>query len=324
MKINRILIMILLLALIYPASAEIIQIQLPVTEDTKDFTFSDNNQIELVTTDTSNTISELKLSMRANLNNTSENRNAVITLGNNFTYIFLEKKYYYQIFGIDTPLRRHNLVQYLNYESRTVFNQTIDESDLYPAAIFLTITFDVGTANTTFNMQTTIITYREYTDKNYMGMPSPDILIQSTLPFDLTGTYINYYQKVEFQNKVKQLGGLARILYKALTLNGYFGDSDLIYSVVSIIQLFLDFISFIFAMFFTYPYLILVYIITFGNFFVAYKSNTLREIVFNYKDYIIFLMKTTYGAVNWVVANYVIVTVIIGIVAVLRFLDWVL
>lgn len=327
-NIRCILILILLLSFAYPVSAVIVQIQLPVTESSQTFSYKNNYQVELLTTDTSNTIIELLLTLKTNVNDTSQNRNVVVTLDNNFTYVFLEKNYYYQILGVDTPFRRHNLIQYLNYNNLTVFNQTLDESNMFASDLFISIKYDISIKNTTFMFGTKTgfisIGSKKYEDKIYMGFPSSDIIIQSTLPFDLSGEYINYYQKMELQSDIKQLRGFSKILYRALTLNGTFGESEFIYKIVSIIQLFLDFIIFLFALFFVYPYLVLVYAITFGNFFVAYKSNTIREIVFNYNNFVMFLGKTAYSSVNFVMTNYIVVIVIIVVVAVLSFLNWVL
>ncbi len=180
----------------------------------------------------------------------------------------------------------------------------------------------IANVNQAFGINSTNVDFSTHLN---IGLPSQNVLISTLSPFNgntfvgvnefgMSGTTVHIYVQdgAGFNTIVllkQQLSTISGILYAIVTLHlkiDLFGidiqllpDSEALLKIFLIFDTLFDIIYFIFALIFTYPYLILIWAITFGNIFVAWSSTSLREIIFNYRDYFMFVIKTSIGTLKY-------------------------
>lgn len=310
------IIFIMLLLLGIGGASAITNIVLPDISTGTTLTWENNTDMRFTTSST-DAILNVFISLKE-LN--TSNKNMTIVLADGFTYTVKQYNYYYITWPINL-LPRVTTTHSLDYAGINVFNKTMDtmlgEEEI-------TIAFDTNLKNTSFKMATGLIfgESETYDTKNYSGMPAQVMRITSDsgYPFNVRMLYADYLATLAFIEGYNSLSNVGKMLYHGLYIIT-FGSADLSMTIAQILDLIVSAIVFISAMLFTYPWDIFIYIIIIGNFVVAWKSNTIKEMVINFKDYYMFVLNKSYAMIDWVVKNYIPVLIILVIIIVINVLN---
>jgi len=292
MKYNNLIFVILCVVLFanlaHPAYSTASQFLLENTVNEKEVKFENNIQSQFITEDQSDKITELYIILE---NNGFQNNTAMmISFERNTTYIIQTNKYYY--LGV---LPYMELSQRLVVNNYTVFNKTTQENNVIPGNIVVKYRWDFESTNTTIQtgnfLQTSDISNITYSTESTIGLPSGNVTIAAMSPFIVRITYDDINRKISIQAKKDTLSPVSILLYyiinsvyKLLSLN-INADSELLLNMLALLDYLFFFLQIVFLIVVRYPYLVMVWVLIAGNFYVAWKSNNLSTIVMNYKEF---------------------------------------
>jgi len=258
-------------------------------------TYKDNILSEFKAIDNTDRITTIEIVMD---NSFTNNTGIFVNLSNNFTYALVVDKF--SFLGINTFM---NVNQTYNYQNYTYFSDSKTTANYLNNKIRVIIDYNTNTRQTTIKEQhASGLTYNfVYDTENYIGMPASDIKITGLSKYDVTITVKDIGSSLTL-NKQK-LSLFSGILYGILTfkftvpltsLSIGFGENETLLNFFLLIDLFFWYLSLFFVILFTYPQLLIVWLITIGNIFIAYKSNSIREIVFNVNVYYTYIGNKAY------------------------------
>jgi hypothetical protein len=301
MKIKIILMFCIILMNINISSAMDISIfNIPNVITEQSFKYENNMYSEFKTIDNTDRITEIIIEMD---NSFSNNTGIQINLSNNFTYSLVADKFTF--LGLNTYM---NINQSLIYNGYSIFNDSKTAPNFLNNKIKIDILYDDKTKQTIVReMHTSSITWNYlYETSNYIGMPSSDITIQGLSKFDAEIKVKDMSSQLSLnKNKLSLFTG---VIYGILSfkftipltnLSIGFGENETLLNVLLILDMFFFYISVFLTLLFTYPYLLIVWIFTIGNVFIAFKSNSIREMVFNFSVYYTYMMNKAYIIITY-------------------------
>jgi hypothetical protein len=298
----------MVLLFVIPCSATVTtNYQLSDTVTTNEIKYDNQVQSEFLIIDSSDAI----VSMYIDLENSgyTNNTGILINFEKNLTYSLTTNKYYYLY-----VIPYMDVTQKIAFQEYVVYNKTVTSINLLPMNIIIDYRYNpfnaqltsIGICNKasscTMEMSSlnTTNTSLNYNSDKYLGLPSMDVLMTSIQKFDVTIKYMDTNTKLELDAKKNRLSAISSIIYKILngvwkllTFNLDAESEGIINLLLVLDELFLVIGVLILAIF-TYPYLVIVWILILGNFFVSWKSTSLREIMFNYSDYMKWVASKTY------------------------------
>ncbi len=288
---------------------------LPATTKEDTTTISGTIFTQVKVSDNSNRITEIDITLSPKYDTILEgytiyDTGVLVNLSDNFTYMMNENNFNYLGF-----IPYHTITQSVFFQNYTIFSNNITTNNLMPQNMHAKISYDINTKNTTFEIYTSLVDSEKYSTNFYVGMPADVILLNGMSQFDAKITYVNVGNVISIQEQVDSLSGTSKLIYDILTgtVNlpivgevSLFGDSPTLLSVLKMLDFFFLTLNLTYQIMFVYPYLVVTWIvIILPNFYTAYMSNTIRELVLNYGMYFIAIGK---GAVS--IGRYIFQTVI--------------
>lgn len=250
---------------------------------------------------TSETDGITKLYLKQENAGSNGNSSLLINFDHNLTYQLDTVNYYeYQIFGYGgipyTAIR-----QRVHFQNYTVFNSTKIYTNWLWSTIRVEYIYDSNTGLSSFaycNKFNTCAVLPELkeiqNETSYVTSVftySQNTLISSTTKYDLELTYSDIVTEQIINSKKSSLSGLSSIIYgilngiyKTLTLN-INAELTLLIDILLLLDSLFWLLGFVLLVVVFYPYLIFVWIIIIGVGYVTWKSTTIREMLFNFKDY---------------------------------------
>lgn len=280
-----------------PSTASPYVINLPYTSDEKSFTYDNNIWTEFKTSQ-DNAITGLTIQLEDNYSNTGVS----ISLSPYTTYNVTSYKPFWFYKEIEHTLKIGDQI---------IFDQTITEGNLIPASDWIQIHYDLATQNTTFCSDCWSWSVNMYNSQTIFvsEFPSSDITITGITNFSVKVTIQNIPNKIKLNENIESLSWLSGFIYNVLTvkipLTEYrvLGDSQSLIKILQVFDVFLFIISIVFGVIFTYPYVIGIYIQTFGNFVGAVKGRSHREMLTAMIDYYKFVGRTGFGLFKFIIYN---------------------
>jgi hypothetical protein len=175
---------------------------------------------------------------------------------------------------------------------------------------------------------------------SYIGLPSQDLTITGLSKFTVTIIYKNLVQKAAIASQKEKLSSLSLLIYKLINgvfnavngigsviggmfafvtgaqdasiTNPFDADNELLLNILTILDDFFWAVGILVVLTLTYPWLLIVWALIIGNFYVAWKSTSIREIFFNYSDYFRYITKGAYSVIitTWTLIMRVITAII--------------
>lgn len=183
-------------------------------------------------------------------------------------------------------------------------NQTKTWNNILNLKLHIVQKYDDATGNTSIITTNTFIVANNvsaiYFDSNLnLGLPSQNVVINSLSPFDVALIITNVVSDIETQAQINQLSSVSKALYRILTFGGIFGESDTLLGIFTILDLLFWFILIMISAIFTYPWLIVIWIMTFGNLYMAYYASTnYRELLIYGVEYYKFVLEKIYNVLS--------------------------
>jgi len=249
---------------------------------------------QVVTLDDTDRITKIKVTLDAyNISNLYNYKTAIrMNFSNNISFTVIQNPY--KVFWV-IPHREIRMFAF--YKNYTLFSKNQTFLNTIPSNIIIDIKYDYTTSNSTFEITTgthSAFTGLVYSTKEYVGMPSNNILFDGLSKFDLKILVEDIGYKTGFAEQKESLGVITKTIYKILTVGGLY-ESELLLNILKLFDTLFTIISVIFQLIFIYPYILILYIITIGNFYCSWKSNTPKEVLINMQIY--------YKAVGIVIYN---------------------
>lgn len=250
--------------------------------DTQTFKFKDNIYSVFKVMDDSDRITEMNIMLTsANIN---YDTGVTINLSNNFSYTVVERRFNYLYFIPYREIRHHVL-----YQNRTILMGNETYLNILPVNININIKYNINNGNTSFLVMPSANYFNnlQFESDKFVGIPANQVTINSLSKFDVDITVMDIGNRLNIAEQKRELSGLSKNLYKLLTLGGWIGESTILLSTLRLIDLFFNFMVFLYNIIFVFPILLLFWIITVGNFYVSWKSNTCKEFLTYYYIYYI-------------------------------------
>lgn len=192
----------------------------------------------------------------------------------------------------------------INFE---INNQTKTWNNILNLKLHIVQKYDASSGNTSIITTNTFIVANNvsaiYFDSNLnLGLPSQNVAVNSLSPFDIVLTIDNIVNTIETQAQINQLSPISKIIYKTLTLGGLFGESEILLGILTILDLLFWFVLILISAIFTYPWLIVIWVMTFGNFYIAYYASTnYRELLIYGVEYYKFVIEKIYNVLTKII-----------------------
>lgn len=278
---RKILLLIFLIMFISNVKAEYNHtiISIPPVDDSEKFIYHDCIACSFVLEDsTNNAITEININLRGSQ---LDYNGISMNISNESRYVFTVQRVFY-----NTAIYTH---QTLTWSEFIPLNRSENFLYIIPHDFKINIIYDISTSNTSFlAIPTTAFSLRHgYVNETsfYTGMPATSLDVLGLSIYDIEIKVDNLGEKLAIIDRIKDLSPMSYTIYKVLTLNGKVGENITLLTILSMIDIFFLIMSIFFNLFYTYPYLLGVYILTVGNFYVLFKMHSVRDIVNYYFEY---------------------------------------
>lgn len=282
-------------------------IDIPETTDTPLKLTYQNNIYTQFLTHGDNYISEIGI----DINNFEGNSTAIrLNYDNNVTILINTVKRTGLSFScIISCMDVRQIIYYTNSTGANfeINNQTKTWNNILNLKLHVVQKYDASTGNTSIITTNTFIVANNvsaiYFDSNLnLGLPSQNIAINSLSSFDISIIIDNIVDTIETQAQINQLSPISKAIYKFLTLGGFFGENEILLGILTILDIFFWFIIIIISVIFTYPWLIVIWLITFGNLYIAYYASTnYRELLLRGVEYYKFTIEKIYNTLTKII-----------------------
>ncbi len=258
------------------------------------YNYSNNIATEVKLLDSDDGITKIIINVDPSDNDVN---GVTVNISSKVTYTTLSQKNYW--FGI--PYR--TITHYLTIagtgaeENYTYFNQSINQMELTSCGIRSEILYDTGTGKTTFNSDTNLCGFRLYSwrlsneTSLSTGMPSGDIILTGLSPFSFEIKVVNLPTENERENEVSSLSTVSYAIYWGLdkiwqivTL-GQGGHLEAIIPILKTIDWTIFLIKVFALSVYTYPILILFWLLSIGNIYSGYMAATPKDVIRNEARY---------------------------------------
>jgi len=245
----------------------------------QEVSYSNNIHTRWELLDSSNQIYKGSIKLK---NNNLDNTALKIDFDNNWSYTVKVTKYYLLFI---LPYKEINTIIYNRYNETCciISNKTSQINNIFDKDIEIEFEYIYQTGKSIFDVPA-ITGGQAWLYQGNFSISTSTLEIWSMSPFDIT-IYINdILEKQDIDRKKAGLSGISKFIYSLITVGGLY-DSELLLSLFSLIDTFFYMTYILSAVLFKYPYLVAVWILSIGNMWVAWKSTTVREMMFNYSDY---------------------------------------
>jgi len=300
--------LIFLLGIIFPVNAATPSIfVLDAAKGESSFEVKDNIYTKIQTIDEKDIIKHYEITIQSPENITGID----INISERINIKVLMERQYYTVFGFNTGISYMQVTQFATFKNYTIFYMNETYLDMLGSDITISHDYDLdssmSTFKTSYNMQS-----QTYANKSYLGLPAFNISFNGLSKFDLKIDYVNHDEIESATQKYNNLNPVLKFLYDVLDLITLYKASSFLMTLFSLFNMVLNIVGLIFAMIFIYPYIIILYIITVGNFYCGFKSSSWKDfLMLNVQYYTTCAQKAYQGAIF-------IYDVIVGLFQVIR------
>lgn len=280
MKKLIIVLILLLTSTIVVAADEPTAVEIHDIADTQTLKFKDNIYSVFKVMDDSDRITEINIMLSsANIN---YDTGVTINLSNNFSYTVVERRFNYLYFIPYREIRHHVL-----YQNKTILMGNETYLNILPVNININIKYDINNGNTSFLVMPSANYFNnlQFESDKFVGIPANQVTINALSKFDVDITIMDIGNRLNVAEQKRELSGLSKNIYKLLTLGGWIGESTILLSTLRLLDLFFNFMILLYNVIFVFPILLMFWIITVGNFYVSWKSNTPKDFLTWYFAY---------------------------------------
>lgn len=295
---NKIFLILACLILIHSASAEVTIVQIPYTDTESTFDISDLINTELQT-DPSNVITDITV---VTLDQTPEcdpicwaaipdTAPATIQMTFNNQTIYTGQKTTTNWIIFEMSWLSHSLV----VGNTTIFNESNALPSL-PSILKLNVMYDETTSNNTY----TVFSIEKYLTSGktnaVRSLPAQAIRIQSNVPFKISVTYENPTEMQARTEQIKGMNGLLGVIanYGDKLLPGW--AMNALFPILLFMDTLFKIMELMASALYRYPYLLIIWYITFLNVYVSFKTET-------FSDFIVKWIQGAWVGIEWFIRS---------------------
>jgi len=290
MKLNKIIITILFIMLIKTVSADVITlVEIPYTDTESTFQIKDLINAEL-DTDPANTITEISVITKSNqISGTlqSGGQATVQMTFNNESVIYTGQKSTYNLWVVALTYISHTLVA----NNTTIFSINGTTPQL-PSVFKMNVLYDETTGNNTYSVYSMEKWLSGGQTNPVRALPAKQIRIQSDVPFDVYIVYSNPEEIAQREEDLQSmngiLGAIASYADKLLPV----WATNALFPLLRFLDIILSIMELVISAVYTYPYLLIIWYMTFLNVYVSFKTET-------FSDFLIKWVQSAWVGIEW-------------------------
>lgn len=284
-------------------------IEIQNIDKSQEFTYENNIFTQITTLDNTDRITEIKIYLS---NSNSNNTAIALNFSNNITFFSQTNKF--NFLGIIPYVEVKHYAIFINEGvNYSLFNQTKTHLNIIPTDLIVYIKYDINSGNTTFTTVSSlnILDNLEYSTKNYLGMPSNNIILNGLTTFTTKITVKDIYQDITLKSKKEKLSSISKFIYDVFTLKIPFTDiklldeNDTLLMLLTIFDIFIFVSIILYSIIFVYPFLMLFIIVTLGNYYSTYQANDIKEFIFYLGQYYKFVINLFYNIIRVIIDIFI-------------------
>lgn len=259
------------------------------------FELKDNIYTQIKTIDDKDVITHYELIFQSPENITGID----INISGKINLKVLVEKQYFTILGVNTGIPYMRITQFATFKNYTIFYMNETYLNLVGSDITISHDYDLSSSMSTFKTSYNLDS-QTYANKSYLGLPAYNASFNGLTKFDLKITYVNRDEIESSTQKYDALNPILKFLYDILDILTLYKASSFLMTLFSLFNMVLNIVALIFAMIFVYPYILILYVITVGNFYCGFKASSWKEFLTRNIEYYTICMQKVYEGVLFI------------------------